>query len=241
MDLMNSASQQPANVPQKHASASSSKASKDRPAAPARDLASSQLECSLFRFLTLIILYPHGDVTLYNKRYNNFIGYIRYIVQSCLIYTHRPTFGFLAWPGPVGSSSSLFQRCELASSSDEKSLDKQELKGEKVKKEAKFDKREEDKAPKRPRKTKAEKEEKVEKHEESEEEDEPTKKKPAAKNKKYDDLATTFMAGVDDDDDDNDDDEGGAPVTKEKRKREKKDKTEKKTKSSKKAIIFWFP
>ena len=68
------------------------------------------------------------------------------------------------------------------------------------------------------------------------------KKKPSAKNfKQYDEVATTFMAGVDDDDDDNDDDEAGAPVPKEKRKREKKDKTEKKTKSSKKAIIFWFP
>ena len=81
-------------------------------------------------------------------------------------------FGFFAWPGPAGSSSSLFQRCELGSSSDEKSWDKQELKEEKMKKEAKF----EDKAPKKSRKTKAEKEEKVEKREESEEEDEPPKK-----------------------------------------------------------------
>lgn len=88
MDLMNSASQKPADVPKKHASASSSKASKDRPAAPARDLASSHLECCLFRFLTLIILYPHRDLTLQNKNIIFYWVYSSIMFNLCIICSH---------------------------------------------------------------------------------------------------------------------------------------------------------
>ena len=131
----------------------------------------------------------------------------------------------------LGAASSLFQRCDLASSSDEKSAEaiakpiglkvegsKQSKKGEKA-----FKKRDHDEA-----------------DDEPEDGNEKGMKKPAASKSKakkkrsdYDDMFDDFAGTFDDNDEDGDDAADGAGETSKGRHKKSKDKTPKTTKDKK--------